>query len=215
MVDKTISDVERGFIERYQHFPFEEKWIAAERAVGLVSGEIDKEKTRETHRSSWGALSLLFRLYESDENWPIENGPSRFSIPRDVARYLADVTADLRNGLIVDAISLCQTQGRPPKSRFEQQAEYMAVAYIWLAKAGRVKDSRPFATVANDFGVDKRSVSRWIKEARENGRSSDNFLQTTQDLDIFLRNYKMNADNYHKNGRGTAKFKPKDSKPSF
>ncbi|WP_170303017.1 helix-turn-helix domain-containing protein [Reyranella soli] len=106
--------------------------------------------------------ALVFACYCHPSNWP--EGPLAAPaqpLPPMPARICAAFASYIAAGTLPGPISDALRRGAPKTGPEELRDEGWAVAYALAAVEGVIVDGKPTATVAEEFGVEPRTVRRW------------------------------------------------------
>jgi hypothetical protein len=134
--------------------------VAAKRLSEAIS---KNEVSRDIAADYLKKTVYLLRCYCRPENW--ENGVPVETIPLVLARNIANdfdyiLAGDLPSTL-KNVLNCRRRAGRGPH---EKRDISCAVAYVKAAKAGLISDNSPIKTVANIYGVQRRTVSSWTSK---------------------------------------------------
>jgi hypothetical protein len=159
------------WMEAVHHDPplaFKAKFRAAIERVIAKARLCQGEQTRSERaspamaREYFLAWEKLIELYRSPQNAP-DNRP-REIIPPDVMGMLGRLCGYVASGIIPGPIKDATTPGGHVPGPTERRDKEIAVSYVAAAKTGKIKNRAPVKTVAEIFGVNRRTVLDWSKE---------------------------------------------------
>ncbi|MEC9344639.1 MAG: hypothetical protein VYB54_00325 [Pseudomonadota bacterium] len=127
---------------------------------------IDKDAD-ETAMRRYRSMLVSLKDYLDSPNWRDGNVPVH-NIARPAVQDARDLLGDILSGTMPDVIRRwCFGKGRPGLRRDQRHAVGIAVRYIAACRAGVIDDSDHMRTVATRYGVQGRTVNRWLGDYPE------------------------------------------------
>lgn len=118
------------------------------------------------------AIIAALDAYNDLGNWEHDDVP-RVHLPRHIAFEIGQLVGDVLRGHLPESVdTLYFGRGRPGQKAVQKRSVEWAVRYLALCRQGWLNDQAPLSTVAERFGVDKRTVQRW----QANGTSNAEYI---------------------------------------
>jgi hypothetical protein len=130
----------------------------AEEFNSLFGGWVPYEVVRDLHVS----ILLVLNGYCRKDNW--NDGRPIIPIPPEMALDLAENINSVLGGHIPKWMLHMQRRGAPKRYPAMGRDIVTAVLYHALSERGIIEDRTPTKTVADKFGVSRRTVQQWRKE---------------------------------------------------
>ena len=145
-----------------------EEWktalIEEERARLKVLQNID---AGDEWRAWWAAVENVLRLYERVVHGHENYGPP----PKEIISILKELVGYLAVGSIPGPILAARKEGAHKPGPTERLDIAIAVLYVAAAKDGiwraqfiKIDDASPVKTAADAYGVEKRTIQKWINK---------------------------------------------------
>lgn len=124
-------------------------------------------------------------------------------LPDDVVNLFYEMSVAFSTGRIPDVVTAVRGPGRSASDAAELKHMEIVHHYVDAAKSGSIDDPAPCKTAAERFGVDRRTIGKWLQRA--SGRHDIEFLYRPADLPQLLeeaaRHYRQNGRSYDANRR--------------
>jgi hypothetical protein len=160
----------------------------------LLTADGSRAEKREHARVWWYVLESILRDYL---NYDSPKYP--FRIPHDLAEVLRDIAGCLATGKIPEDIAAVQGRGIPSRSPQEHEQIEIAQMYVEAATDGRIVDKNPVKTVAETYGVHRRTARKWANETEVRSEVFYEF-----DAEELVRRMREAGAAYAKTGRSAA-----------
>ena len=108
----------------------------------------------------FACADLVLTAYYQRSNWMDEKTPKE-AIPRELAHEIAVQIRYIRAGNLPGPIADLIRPGTPGVGPHESHDIAIAVVYMKLAEAHEIEDRAPVRTIAELFGVTRRTAGRW------------------------------------------------------
>lgn len=125
----------------------------------LSTADTSRTEKRKNARVWWYVLESILRDYL---NYDSPKHPLR--LPHDLAEALRDTAGCLATGKVPESIVAVQGRGTPSRSPQEYEQIEIAQMYVEAATDGRIVDKNPVKTVAEAYGVHRRTARKWANE---------------------------------------------------
>lgn len=120
---------------------------------------IGSEQVRDL---AW-VTALVLRAYCLPSNWHGEYGTNPVTpLPPQLVADIARQIQIICGGHIPVWMLHMQKRGAPPIDPRIREWQGIAVAYVKLCKSGSIFDRSPSKTVADAYGIDRKSVQNWV-----------------------------------------------------
>lgn len=157
--------------------PEQQQFIAAfEGAIDALRAAAKGSGPIREYFKAWETLTYLYASHDNWPGWPERTSPwPLMPLPPDQVERLSSLFGYFASGTIPQLVRDCVTRGQTSPGPDETRHIKFAVAYIQAARAGRLLDTSPVKTVAECYGVSKRTVQSWQASVEVNpGKLSGN-----------------------------------------
>ncbi|GLS29323.1 hypothetical protein SAMN04488498_113127 [Mesorhizobium albiziae] len=138
---------------------FWEKHCEWERRARVHFLERDASDRRVRALVWWYVVEYILRDYS---NYNTSQHP--FQFPSDFVAVLCEIAGYLATGKIPEMVSAVAGRGTPAGGPREREQIELAQVYARCVREGEIVDKSPIKTIAETYGVHRRTARRWANE---------------------------------------------------